>query len=156
MSGCDLSKRVFDQRRKYSSCTKNTVIGRSFSNIRSTAKGGALLVSISGKENIVRKVFSNCSTSSIAGAVSCTTPNVSMNLTCFFDCFAAGMLDPDTAFHAVKIFGTLSKNNIVNFCQCTITLCSKVNLSTDEALGIWYDCVVVFQANNFTKNSMRS
>lgn len=70
--------------------------------IQSLVEGAALFVSIAGSLSIEQTMFSYCSTSSYARALSCMVTELVMKQACFYECFSTKDCLSNT-YHAAKI-----------------------------------------------------
>ena len=98
--------------------------------------------------------FSHCVTSSIGGGISCTFSSMKMERSCFLDCIALGYINPDVnCFHAAKIVGGVASSETI-ISLCGASLCPRNQVSYDETIGIWGDCLLTFNSNNLTDNHL--
>lgn len=152
MNNCDLTHKVFNQRQFNTSCSKVTVNSCTFTNCLNQEEGAALFVSTGGSLNIEGTIFSHCSTTSYAGAMSCRISELSMNSTCYYNCSSS--LVTNDCFHAAKIYGARSQS-MTDVSLCGFALSSDNILHSDVTIGFWDGCVASFNENNLTNNRER-
>lgn len=111
---------------------------------------------LEGWLSIIDTIFSHCSTNAIGGALSCIILNMEMSRACYNDCCSlckASAASGNDVFHAIKVFGVVSEN-YVKIEQCGYALCPKEVLFSDEAIGIFYNCIISFNDNNCTDDKL--
>ena len=153
MYGCNLDHHEFNQRQSDSSCSRTTVDSCTFSDIHSSGEGGALFISTSGQLEIEGSFFRHCSTTYVAGAMSCKISGLNLTCTCYYDCFSIQDIRSNT-FHAVYIIGVNSAY-VTDVSQCGFSMCPKDYSTKDETIGFRNSCTAIFKENNFTENLER-
>lgn len=150
MYGCNLNNQVFNERVSYSSCSIIIVISSTFSDIHSNKEGGALFVSTNGQLEVNESTFLHCSTTNVAGALSCSISGLVIDCACFFDCFGTSDISSNT-FHALKIYSAGS-GSWSRISQSSYCFCPNDPQKMDETVGFRSSFLVRFVENNFTKN----
>lgn len=109
-------------------------------------------MSTKGYVAIERTGFSHCSTTSLAGAVSCTVVGLMMKGICCYNCNSYATIGNADTYNAAKINGVQS-NSAIEINQCSFALCPNEKTEKDETVVIWDNCLVTFKENNFTDNA---